>query len=136
MSEIEEAVKQDVTRRSDAGHVAERDTGELRLRPAVDIFEDDDAIHVVADVPGVTTESLKLEVDNDLLTLEGDIELDTPERMSASYAEVRGSRYYRQFQLGREVDSDNICAEVKNGVLDLALPKQDTHRRRRIEVKG
>jgi len=136
MTETEGTAGQDVARRTGSGQVAERERRDLRLRPAVDIFEDDNAIHVVADIPGVTTESLKLEVDNDLLTLEGDVELDMPERMSASYAEIRASHYYRQSQLGREVDPDNIKAEVRNGVLDLLLPKRDTHRRRRIEVRS
>lgn len=134
MAEIERTGQQDVARRSEAGQVAEREARAVRLQAAADIFEDDDAIHVVADVPGVSTESLKLEVNNDLLTLEGDVELDMPEDISASYAEIRGSHYYRQFQLGREVDPDNIRAEVRNGVLELVLPKRDTHRRRRIEV--
>jgi len=71
-----------------------------------------------------------------VLTLEGDIELDMPQRISATFAEVRGSHYYRQFRLGREVDADNIRAEVRNGVLDLVLPKQAQHRRRRIEIQS
>ena len=64
------------------------------------------------------------------------IQLDMPEGISATYAEVRGSRYFRQFRLGREVDPEGIKAEVRNGVLDLVLPKHDTHRRRRIEVSN
>jgi len=134
MSEIERTAQQDVERTSDAGQAAERETREFRLLPAVDIFEDDNAIRVVADVPGVTRESLELEVDNDVLTLKGDIKLDMPDKMSATYAEVRGSHYYRQFQLGREVDAEGIKAEVRNGVLELLLPKREQHRRRRIEI--
>lgn len=136
MVEIERTANQDVARRPESGQVAQQETRAAALRPPVDIFEDDNAIHVLADVPGVTTESLKVEVDNDLLTLEGDIHLDMPEGLSASYAEVRGSRYQRQFRLGREVDAEGIRAEVRNGVLDLVLPKRDTHRRRRIEVSS
>lgn len=133
MNDIERTAGQDIEDRSATSDVAGR---EFRLRPAVDIVEDDDAIRVVADVPGVSTESLRLEVDNDVLTLEGDIQLDMPERMSATYAEIRGSRYYRQFQLGREVDTEAIRAEVRNGVLNLLLPKRAQHRRRRIEVQS
>ena len=134
MVEIERTANQNVAHRPQPGQVEERDDRANTLRPPVDIFEDDNAIHVLADVPGVTTDSLKVEVNNDLLTLEGDIRLDMPEGLSASYAEIRGSRYLRQFRLGREVDSEGIRAEVRNGVLDLVLPKRDTHRRRRIEV--
>lgn len=136
MSELEKTTDQAVGNRADEGQVSGRETREFRLQPAVDIFEDDDAIRVIADVPGVTTESLNLEVDDDVLTLEGDIELDMPERINATFAEVRGSHYYRQFRLGREVDADNIRAEVRNGVLELVLPKQAQHRRRRIEIRS
>lgn len=134
MSELEKTTEREIGRSAEAGEVAGRDVSEFRLQPAVDICEDDDAIRLIADVPGVTTESLKLEVDDDVLTLEGDIELDMPERMNATFAEVRGSHYYRQFRLGREVDAENIRAEVRNGVLELLLPKQAQHRRRRIEI--
>ena len=126
--------KQDVAQR---GREAAEDEARSRsLWPAVDIFEDGDAVHVLADVPGVSIDTLNVEVDGDLLTLEGDIQVEMPQGMTASHAEVRGSRYFRQFRLGREVNADEIRAAVTNGVLDLVLPKHPSQRRRRIEVSG
>lgn len=102
--------------------------------PAVDIIEEANALKLVADMPGVTPETLKVEIDNHVLSLEGEIALNMPEGLSALHAEVRGQRFARRFNLGREVDSEAITATIVNGVLTLTLPKQESHRARRIEV--
>ena len=106
------------------------------LLPAVDIFEESDVLKLVADMPGVTHESLKVEIDNNVLSLEGDIVLNMPEGLSALHAEVRGQRFARRFNLSHEIDSDAITATIVNGVLTLTLPKKDSHRTRRIEVQA
>ncbi len=106
------------------------------LLPAVDIQEGNNALHVVADMPGVTPETLCIEVDNGVLSLEGDVSLRMPEGLSPLYAEVRAQRYSRRFTLSREIDSEAISARVDNGVVRITLPRKDSHRRRRIEVKA
>ncbi|MCK0769609.1 Hsp20/alpha crystallin family protein [Chromohalobacter canadensis] len=106
------------------------------LLPAVDIYEEDEALHVIADMPGVTRDALHIEVDDNVLTLEGEISFDMPEDITASYAEVQGQRFSRRFTLSQEVDSEAIRAELRDGVVYLLLPKRDTHRRRRIEIQA
>lgn len=106
------------------------------LLPAVDIFEESDVLKLVADMPGVTHESLKVEIDNNVLSLEGEIALNMPEGLSALHAEVRGQRFARRFNLSHEIDGDAITATIVNGVLTLTLPKKDSHRTRRIEVQA
>lgn len=106
------------------------------LLPAVDIIEESNALKLVADMPGVTNETLKIELDNNVLSLEGEIALNMPEGLSALHAEVRGQRFARRFNLSHEVDSDAISATLVNGVLTLTLPKKDSHRTRRIEVQA
>lgn len=106
------------------------------LLPAVDIVEEADAIKLVADMPGVTHESLNVELDNNVLSLEGEINLNMPEGLSALHAEVRGQRFARRFNLSHEVDSDAVSATIVNGVLTVTLPKKDSHRTRRIEVQA
>lgn len=113
----------------------EKNTKETLL-PAVDIIEEADAIKLVADMPGVTNESLNVELDNNVLSLEGDISLNMPEGLSALHAEVRGQRFARRFNLSHEVDSDAVSATIVNGVLTVTLPKKDSHRTRRIEVQA
>jgi len=102
----------------------------------VDIHEQNDAVHIVADMPGVTRESLVIEVDNGVLSLEGEVQIAMPEGLSPLYAEVRAQRYARRFTLSHEIDSEAISARIDNGVVHLTLPRRDTHRRRRIEVQA
>ncbi|MEA2117691.1 Hsp20/alpha crystallin family protein [Halovibrio sp. HP20-50] len=102
----------------------------------MDIVEEADAIKLVADMPGVTNESLNVELDNNVLSLEGEISLNMPEGLSALHAEVSGQRFARRFNLSHEVDSDAVSATIVNGVLTVTLPKKDSHRTRRIEVQA
>ncbi|MCW4150460.1 MULTISPECIES: Hsp20/alpha crystallin family protein [Halomonadaceae] len=106
------------------------------LLPAVDIIEESSALTLVADMPGVTHDTLKVELDNNVLSLEGEINLNMPEGLSALHAEVRGQRFARRFNLSHEIDGDAISARIINGVLTVTLPKKDSHRTRRIEVQA
>ncbi|ERS91603.1 Hsp20/alpha crystallin family protein [Halomonas sp. PBN3] len=127
----------DITRRdASLPEATQRTQRADSLLPAVDIFEEGNALHILADMPGVTRESLRIEVDNNVLSLEGDVAIDMPEALTAIYAEVRAQRYARRFTLSHEIDSDAIEARIDNGVLHLVLPKKETHRRRRIEIQA
>ncbi|MCZ0927177.1 Hsp20/alpha crystallin family protein [Halomonas janggokensis] len=106
------------------------------LLPAVDIIEESSALTLVADMPGVTHDTLKVELDNNVLSLEGEINLNMPEGLSALHAEVRGQRFARRFNLSHEIDGEAISARIINGVLTVTLPKKDSHRTRRIEVQA
>lgn len=136
MGEEYNGTGQEVSTRTDARDMAVQDRRKRTLLPPVDIYEEDDAIHVLADMPGVSKEALAIEVDGSVLTIYGDIQIEMPEGISATYAEVRGSRYYRRFTLGQEIETDGIRAEINKGVLSVVLPKKESHRRRRIEIKA
>jgi HSP20 family protein len=105
------------------------------LLPQVDVYENNDGILLVADLPGVPKDQLELRVENDTLLIEADIAQDTPENMEAAYAEVRLSRYRRVFSLSSELDSSKIDAQLRDGVLNLRIPKHPHAQPRRIEVK-
>lgn len=126
----------DVTRRDAPQAPVSREQEVETLLPPVDIYEDGNALHLIADMPGVTRESLHIEVDNNVLSLEGEVRLDMPEGLTALYAEVRAERYARRFTLSHEIDAEAIQARIDNGVVELVLPRKETHRRRRIEVKA
>ncbi|MBB3191998.1 Hsp20/alpha crystallin family protein [Halomonas cerina] len=125
----------DITKHEAPREPAEREPRLETLLPPVDIFEEDNALHVIADMPGVSREGLHIEVDNNVLSLEGEVQLEMPEGMRALYAEVRAQRFARRFTLSQEIDADAIEARIDNGVLHLVLPKKEVHRRRRIEVQ-
>jgi HSP20 family molecular chaperone IbpA len=105
-------------------------------RPAVDVFEDETGITLLADMPGVPKDQLELKVEGDELTIEGSVESSTPEGLEAVYAEVRVPRFRRSFTLSRELDSARIDASLKDGVLTLRIPKQSHAQPRRIAVSA
>ncbi len=105
------------------------------LFPPVDVIEDDNGITLTADLPGVTKENLTVRVDADMLTIEGIVALGESKHMEPIYAEIRAAQYKRTFTLSRELDTAQIAASIKDGVLTLHVPKIEQARPRRIEVK-
>jgi len=109
---------------------------EAALLPAGDVIEDASGITLFADLPGVPKEKLNLQLEASSLTIEGELDLNLPEGMESSHAEVRLPRYRRVFNLSRELDSDKASAEFKNGVLKLRIPKAEHAQPRKIEVRA
>jgi HSP20 family molecular chaperone IbpA len=104
--------------------------------PAVDVFEDETGITLLADMPGVPKDRLELKVEGDQLLIEGSVQPSTPDNLEAVYAEVRVPRFRRSFTLSRELDSAKVDASLKDGVLTLRIPKQAHAQPRRIPVTG
>lgn len=105
--------------------------------PAVDIFEDADAIHVKAELPGIKTEDVKIDVENNVLTLRGERKLARDdERDNYHRVERWYGAFTRQFLLPRTVDADRIEADLKEGVLTVRLPKRAEVKPRQIAVKA
>ena len=104
--------------------------------PAVDIFEDKDAILVRAELPGVKSDEVKIEVESNVLTLRGQRRLDHEDRKDGYHRVERwhGS-FSRQFVLPRSVDADSIDAKLTDGVLTVRLPKKSETKQRNIAVK-
>lgn len=105
------------------------------LSPAVDLFEDANGITLKADMPGVTSDGLDVEVRNQELIIEGKIDVAMPDNLRAWSADLRGGRYRRNFLLSQNIDSDKIEAALHQGVLTVNLPKRPEFRTRRITVK-
>ena len=106
------------------------------LRPPVNVYEDADGITLQADMPGVSRDGLHLQVDQDSLLIEGDVRLTMPKGMEALHADVRATRYSRSFALSRELETADIDASLKDGVLTLRIPKRAEVRPRKIEVRA
>ena len=117
----------------------ERGAGETRqaapLVPPVDIWEDAEGIVLKADLPGVGKDGLEVGVDGGTLTIEGNVSLGESAKLRDVYAEVRVARYRRSFVLGPDLDSERIAASMKNGVLELRIPKREAAKPRRVPVK-
>jgi HSP20 family protein len=110
---------------------------EYAFRPAVDIFEDEDGIHVQTDLAGVKPEDIKVEVENNVLTISGQRRMEHEDKRDGYH---RVERYYgsftRSFALSDEVSREEIDAKFENGVLTLKLPKRPAARKREIAVKA
>ena len=104
--------------------------------PRVDVFEDESGITLLADLPGVPRDRLELKVEGDTLLVEGTVQPPTPDGLEAVYAEVRVPRFRRSFTLSRELDSQRIDANLKDGVLTLRIPKAEHAQPRRIDVQA
>jgi HSP20 family molecular chaperone IbpA len=104
------------------------------VAPPVDIFEDDQGLVVVADLPGADPAGLDVRVERGTLTLQA---RTANERASGEpvFREFELTGFFRQFQLPDEVDPARIEAELKQGVLTLRLPRVAPAEPRRIQVK-
>jgi len=102
--------------------------------PPVDVFEDENCITLLADLPGVSREGLAVRVDGDTLFIEGTVNNPGPAEMELVYGEAQFPAYRRQFALSRELDTTRIEAQLRDGVLRLTIPKAEEARPRRIQV--
>ena len=105
----------------------------LYIAPPVDIFETDDALTVVADLPGVEKDVVDIRVEDGILTIKGRADYRPQADLLRQEFNLQG--YYRQFKLSDEVDQERISAECKNGVLTITLPKAEKSKPRQIKVK-
>ena len=101
----------------------ERPGERLAFVPRTDIYETNDGIFVVADIPGVKANSVNITLEENVLSIEGSVEPWAPENHRLAYAEYRVGDYQRKFKLSDRVDRDGIEAQMKGGVLRLHLPK-------------
>ena len=105
--------------------------------PAVEVFESKDGVKIVAELPGVKSEDVKLSLENNLLTIRGEKKREAEERNERvqRYERSYGS-FERAFVLPNTVDGDKITADYQNGVLTVSLPKAERARPREIPVRA
>lgn len=103
--------------------------------PAVDIFESDNEVTVIAEMPGVTVEGIDVTLEDDVLTIHG--RRDQTEFSSGRilFQEYETGNYQRRFTVAETIDQENIKATVNNGMLKVVLPKVEPVQPRKIEVR-
>jgi HSP20 family protein len=104
--------------------------------PRVDIVETEDALEILADMPGVTRESVEVTLEQRVLSIRGRADLTPPEDLAPLHLEYEPGDYERAFTLSDAVDPAGISARVQDGVLHLRLPKAGPAKLHRIEVKA
>jgi HSP20 family protein len=108
---------------------------EPAMLPPVDVLEDANGIVLWADMPGVPKDQVRVSVESDTLTLEGDVQMAMPAGLDASHIELQMPRWRRTFTLSKELDTSKVQAECRDGVLQVRIPKAAHAQPRRIEVK-
>ncbi|MDH3700282.1 MAG: Hsp20/alpha crystallin family protein [Alphaproteobacteria bacterium] len=102
--------------------------------PQTDIFEAEDALTVVMEVPGVTKDTMTVDLENDQLRIEGRIDFSSYEGMEPVYTEYNVGHYQRTFSISNKIDRDKISADLADGVLTLVLPKAEEMKPHKIKV--
>jgi HSP20 family protein len=104
--------------------------------PTVDIFETEQEITLLADMPGVKAKDLNIDLRDDILTLDGEVEPPEGKSEVDVFREYQSGKYSRQFSLSQMIDQSKIDADIKDGVLRLKLPKVAAATPRKIAVKA
>lgn len=103
--------------------------------PTADIYETNDALNVVLEMPGVDKSSVDIHVEDGALKIEGRLDFAKYQGLQPLYTEYNVGNYSRSFRLSSKIDQNKIAAELKDGVLSLVLPKVEEAKPRTIQVK-
>ena len=103
--------------------------------PTADIYETNDALNVVLEVPGVDKNSVDIRVEDGVLKIEGRLDFSKYQGLQPLYTEYNVGHYSRSFRLSSKIDQNKIAAELNDGVLSLVLPKVEEAKPRTIQVK-
>jgi HSP20 family molecular chaperone IbpA len=108
----------------------------MLLTPPVDIFEDSEALTVLADMPGVTAGHLTIDLHEGVLTITGHAAAgDGANEVAVLHEYPAGVTFQRSFTLSEAIDQERIQASLKNGVLRLRLPKAERAKPRQIAIQ-
>lgn len=108
---------------------------ETVVSPAADIFETGDAFIVKLDMPGAVQESINLNADDKLLSVQAGIVPQNRDAVTLLFSEIGRKHYMREFNLGTGIKLDGITAQFEDGVLTVTLPKTDEVKAREIHIR-
>ena len=114
----------------------DKELAEGTFSPLVDIYETENEVVLVAEVPGAARDDISVQVDKGVLTLEAKSEFDVPDESYArTYVGFEPGQFFRAFALSDEIDRDKIAASVDNGVVTVHLPRAEAAKSRKIDIK-
>ncbi|MBF0278784.1 MAG: Hsp20/alpha crystallin family protein [SAR324 cluster bacterium] len=102
--------------------------------PATDIFETNEVLMVIMDMPGIKKDHLKVKVEKNTLEVEGLLDTEVYKDLEPAYAEYHIGHYMRKFGVSQAIDTSKIEAHLKDGVLRLTLPKRPEEKTRTIQI--
>lgn len=108
----------------------------ISIYPSMDVVENEHASVVVAELPGVKKEDLKISFENNILSISGERKpFEIPQDAHVLLNEISVREFNRVVRFSHKIDGENIAAELENGVLRVTVPKAESARSRTIEVK-
>jgi HSP20 family molecular chaperone IbpA len=102
--------------------------------PTTDIFETENSLSVLVEMPGVEKGNVDISVKDRILTIEGRIDFQKYTGMNPVYTEYNIGNFHRRFSLSNKVDASKIRAEMRDGLLTLTIPKSEEAKAHKIEV--
>lgn len=105
-----------------------------RFIPATDIVENENELLVFMDMPGVSKDNITVQVEKNVLKVDGVIDMNGYSGLKPLYTEYNVGNYTRQFELSNKIDQSSIEAKVEDGVLSLVLPKVPEAQPRTIQI--
>jgi HSP20 family protein len=102
--------------------------------PVTDIYETEEGLTVLMEMPGVDKSNVEIDVKDSVLTIQGRIDFAKYEELKPVYTEYNIGHYRRSFSISNKIDQEKISAEMSDGVLKLTLPKVEEVRPRKIAV--
>jgi len=124
--------EKEITKREES--MPERRSDLPSVAPAVDIFENEEEILLYADMPGIERDDISINVDNGRLAIVGSRKLE--KSGAVGWEEFGELEYRRIFSVPQTIDVERVNAELKEGVLELHLPKSEKAKPRKIEIKA
>ncbi len=115
---------------------AERAEDRPVFTPYVDIYEDEEGLTLIADLPGVAPDAVDVHVEKEMLWIRGHVPEQTLDEGRVVYSEYANGDYERAFTISQAVDSSKIEASMKDGVLTVRLPKAEEAKERKIPVRS
>jgi HSP20 family protein len=106
----------------------------LTFIPAVDIFETEEALTMMAELPGVDQQGLHIDLKDNQISILGEVAEFPGVQERTLLKEFETGRFFRQFNLSEMIDQNKISANLKNGVLKVVLPKIEKAKPRKIDV--
>lgn len=103
--------------------------------PRVNIHEEDNAVYIYCELPGVKEDEINIKLHNNLLTIKGERKLDIEDKYSILRQERHENKFSRSFTLPMDIDNERTSASLKNGILTLKLVKTPIEKSRKIAVE-
>ena len=104
--------------------------------PKTDIYETENEIILIAEVPGADQDSVDITLEKNILSINAFVKTDAPTNYNRVYSDYEGGDFQRSFRLSDEINQNNIKAVVSNGELRLHLPKSEPAKAKKIKVKA